>query len=221
MEREGEVEKENEAVERLGNVDDMEKQREEEVERENEAVERLRNVDDMESQRKGEVERENEAVERLKKRLEEVIGQLEEEQQWRRLAEDRVFEQDRDWHQQWEFEVEMQEVQKVMEGERLEQHKKQLDDLEDLEKQLQVERKKRKEMEEKLKMIIKLAGEEVEGRNKGGEERGSSHSHQGQPWLATQGLSPGGAMSSAFYKGMAKHSPANSFLGERLDSSRR
>ena len=46
--------------------------------------------------------------------------------------------------------------------------------------------------------------------------------HQGQPWQATtQGLSPGGAMSSAFYAGMAKHSPANSFLGERLDSSRR
>ena len=35
------------------------------------------------------------------------------------------------------------------------------------------------------------------------------------------GATGGGNMSSAFYKGMAEHSPANSFLGERLDSSRR
>jgi len=47
--------------------------------------------------------------------------------------------------------------------------------------------------------------------------------HRGQQWMGNNlpgGRSPGGQLSSAFYKGMASHSPANSFLGG-LDSSRR
>jgi len=113
-----------------------------------------------------------------------------------------------------------------------------------VEEQLQSRRavlKKQEEQEALLKAELNSLTRDVEGR-RGSREREISHqgqswlagpaqglspgnarksNHQGQPWLATQGLSPGGAMSSAFYKGMAKHSPANSFLGERLDSSRR
>jgi len=47
--------------------------------------------------------------------------------------------------------------------------------------------------------------------------------HHGQQWIGNNlpgGRSPGGPLSSAFYKGMSSHSPANSFLGG-LDSSRR
>jgi len=103
--------------------------------------------------------------------------------------------------------------------------------------------KKQEEQEAMLKAELNsLARVGVEGvRRDHGRQR--EIGYQGQPWLGggpaqglspgggrssafykgpTQGLSPGGgAMSSAFYKGMAKHSPANSFLGERLDSSRR
>merc|ERR1712126_752657 len=53
-------------------------------------------------------------------------------------------------------------------------------------------------------------------RGNGGDGRGDRN-YQGRMGGATGG----GNMSSAFYKGMAEHSPANSFLGERLDSSRR
>merc|ERR1719397_973350 len=47
--------------------------------------------------------------------------------------------------------------------------------------------------------------------------------HHGQQWMGNNlpgGRSPGGPLSSAFYKGISSHSPANSFLGG-LDSSRR
>ena len=102
--------------------------------------------------------------------------------------------------------------------------------------------KKQEEQEAMLKAELdSLSRGGVEG-GRGGDGRQREIGHQGQPWKGgpAQGLSPGGArssafnrgpmqglspgggaMSSAFYKGMAKLSPANSFLGERLDSSRR
>merc|ERR1712112_478009 len=85
--------------------------------------------------------------------------------------------------------------------------------------------KKQEEQEAMLKAELNsmLARGVVDG-GRGDGQRHRELGHQGQAWLGgpAQGLSPGGgAMSSAFYKGMAKLSPANSFLGERLDSSRR
>ena len=101
--------------------------------------------------------------------------------------------------------------------------------------------KKQEEQEAMLKAELNsmLARGVVDG-GTGDGQRHRELGHQGQAWLGgpAQGLSPGGArssafynghthspgggaMSSAFYKGMAKLRPANSFLGERLDSSRR
>ena len=102
--------------------------------------------------------------------------------------------------------------------------------------------KKQEEREAMLKAELNSLTRGVVEGGRGGDGRQREIGHQGQPWLGgpAQGLSPGGARSSAFYKGpmqglspgggamssdfykqMAKHSPANSFLGERLDSSRR
>ena len=91
------------------------------------------------------------------------------------------------------------------------------------EEQLQNRKVVLKNMEEREAMLKAELNSLTRGVD-GGRGRQRETGHQGQPWLGgpPQGLSPGGgAMSSAFYKGMAKHSPANSFLGERLDSSRR
>ena len=79
--------------------------------------------------------------------------------------------------------------------------------------------KKMEEREAQLRAELKTLTRGAE-KGRGDHGRGESSRH---PWMAggaAQGGSPrGGPMSSAFYKGMAAHSPANSFLG--LDSSRR
>ena len=109
------------------------------------------------------------------------------------------------------------------------------------EEQLQNRKAVLKNMEER-EAVLKAELNSLTRGVDGGRGRQREIGHQGQAWLGgpprglspggarssafykgpTRGLSPGGgAMSSAFYKGMAKNSPANSFLGERLDSSRR
>merc|ERR550519_2019222 len=108
-----------------------------------------------------------------------------------------------------------------------------------LNQQLEQKRRKLRKMEE-LEVQLKAQLKSLTGRKSGsggGGSRDNHHfgqqspnssllhqgQHQGQPWMGNNmpgGRSPGGQLSSAFYKGMASHSPANSFLGG-LDSSRR
>ena len=77
---------------------------------------------------------------------------LAEEKQRRRVAEERVHEEERDWVQHWQQEEQNQEFCRRKEGERLEQ-------LDALEKELKFEKKRRQELEDCLDAINKLAGE--------------------------------------------------------------
>ena len=98
---------------------------------------------------------------------------------------------------------------------KMEKHNARLDEnLERVEEELQVRRAHLKKMEDREALL--KAELNTLTRGNGGDGRGDRN-YQGRMGGATGG----GNMSSAFYKGMAEYSPANSFLGERLDSSRR
>ena len=83
-----------------------------------------------------------------------------------------------------------------------------------VEEELQVRKAHLKEMEDREALLKAELNKLTRGN--GGDGRGERN-YQSRMGGATGG----GNRSSAFYKGMAEHSPANSFLGERLDSSRR
>lgn len=130
------------------------------------------------------------------------------------------------------------------EAARLEEKERLLqEELAKLDQQLEQKRRRLRRMEEmeaQLKAELKSLTRRQSGSGNGSRERHhfgqqSPNSsllphqgrhqgqHHGQQWLGNNlpgGRSPGGPLSSAFYKGMNSHSPANSFLGG-LDSSRR
>ena len=98
---------------------------------------------------------------------------------------------------------------------KMEKHNARLDEnLARVEEELQVRKAHLKKMEDREALL--KAELNTLTRGNGGDGRGDRN-YQGRMGGATGG----GNMSSAFYKGMAEHSPANSFLGERLDASRR
>jgi len=135
---------------------------------------------------------------------------------------------------------------RAKEAARLEEKERvQQEEIEKLDQQQEQRRRKLRkleEMEAQLKARLKSLTRRESGGSGGGGSREKHHfvrqspnssllyhqgqhqgQHHGQQWLGNNipgGRSPGGPLSSAFYKGMNSHSPANSFLGG-LDSSRR
>jgi len=129
---------------------------------------------------------------------------------------------------------------RAKEAERLQAKERvQQEEIAKLNQQLEQKRRKLRKMEElevQLKAQLKSLTGRKSGSGGGGSRRDNHHfgqqspnssllhqgQHQGQPWMGRNlpgGPSPG-QLSSAFYKGMNRQSPANSFLGG-LDASRR